>query len=129
MQADRRLAELLEGVYRPSEFYLRWMQQLSSLAFGTRIGRFFTLNLAVPFGGSYLIDKGLNHLLGIFLEGIHHYENPSTILLMGVFIFGLVNVRWFRKLVGQSLKDAYYSTKKNLVIRRCGVQFSRTSCR
>ena len=89
LQADRRLAELLDGVYRPAEFYLRWMQQLSSLAFGTRMGRFLTLNLAVPFGGSYLINNGLDHLYAIFLDDVHHYENPFSILLLGVFIFGL----------------------------------------
>jgi hypothetical protein len=115
LQADRRLAELLDGVYRPAEFYLRWMQQLSSLGFGTRIGRFLTLNLVVPFGGSYLINSGLYHLCAIFQDDIHYYENPSSILLLGVFIFGLVNIRWFRKFVGQSLKDAYNSTYKNLV--------------
>ncbi len=118
LKADRRLAELLEGVYRPAEFYLRWLQQLSSLGFGTRIGRFLTLNLAVPFGGSYLIYKGLNHLVGFFLKyskDINHYENFSTIVLLAVFIFGLVNIGWFRKFVGQSLKDAYHSTNKNFI--------------
>ncbi|MGA2059370.1 MAG: hypothetical protein ABSG67_02730 [Thermoguttaceae bacterium] len=118
LQADKRLAELLDGVYRPSEFYLRWLQQLSSLGFGTRIGRFLTLSLVVPFGGSFLIYKGLNHLVGFFLKhskDINHYENSSAIVLLGVFIFGLVNVRWFRKFVGQSFLDAYYSTNKNFV--------------
>jgi hypothetical protein len=118
LRADRRLAELLDGVYRPAEFYLRWLQQLSSLGFGTRIGRFLTLYMAVPFGGSYLINKGLNHLFTLFLKykkDIHHYEDSSTILLLGVFIFGLVNVGWFRKFVGQSLKDGCYSANKNLI--------------
>jgi len=116
LQADRRLGELLEGVYRPAELYLRWMQQLSSLAFGTRIGRFLTLNLAVPFGGAYLIYSGLNHLFEIFLKDIHYYEDRSIILLLGIFIFGLVNVRWFRKFVGQSLKDVYDSTRKTIFL-------------
>jgi hypothetical protein len=118
LQADRRLAELLEGVYRPAEFYLRWLQQLSSLGFGTHIGRFLTLNLAVPFGGAYLIYKGLNHLVGFFLKyskDINYYEDFSTIVLLGVFIFGLVNIGWFRKFVGQSLKEAYRSTNKKII--------------
>jgi hypothetical protein len=118
LRADRRLAEQLDGVYRPAEFYLRWLQQLSSLGFGTRIGRFFTLNLVVPFGGSYLIYKGLNHLAGFFLKyskDVNHYEDFSTIVLLGVFIYGLVNVAWFRRFAGQSLIDAYYSTSKNLI--------------
>jgi hypothetical protein len=115
LQADHRLGELLDGVYRPAEFYLRWMQQLSSLAFGTRIGRFLTLNIAVPFGGAFLIQKGLDHLLGLMLPDVHHYEFLSSTLLLGVFLFGLINVLWFRKLVWQSLKEAFYSTHKHII--------------
>ena len=115
LQADRRLGELLDGVYRPAEFYLRWMQQLSSLAFGTRIGRFLTLNLAVPLGGAFLIYNGLNHLLAIFLEDIHGYEDPSAIVLLGIFLFGLVNILSFRKLVWQSLKDSVNSLRKYFI--------------
>ncbi len=118
LRADRRLAELLDGVYRPAEFYLRWLQQLSSLGFGTRIGRFLTLNLVVPFGGAYLIYKGLNHLVGFFLKyskDINYYEDFSTIVLLGIFIFGLVNILRFRRFVGQSLLDAYRSTNKNII--------------
>ena len=118
LQADRRLAELLEGVYRPAEFYLRWLQQLSSLGFGTRTGRFLTLNLVVPFGGAYLIYKGLNHLVGFFLKyskDINYYENFSAIVLLGVFIFGLVNILWFRRFVGQSLKETYRWAAKNII--------------
>ena len=36
LRADRKLALALDGVYRRGEFYLRWMQRLSSLGFGTR---------------------------------------------------------------------------------------------
>ena len=118
LRADRRLAELLEGVYRPAEFYLRWLQQLSSLGFGTRTGRFLTLNLVVPFGGAYLIYKGLNHLVGFFLKyskDINYYENFSAIVLLGVFIFGLVNILWFRRFVGQSLKETYHWAAKNII--------------
>ena len=35
LRADRQLALALDGVYRRGEFYLRWMQRLSSLGFGT----------------------------------------------------------------------------------------------
>ncbi len=33
LRADRKLALALDGVYRRGEFYLRWMQRLSSLGF------------------------------------------------------------------------------------------------
>ena len=38
LRADGRLAVALDGVYQRGEFYLRWMQRFSSLAFGTRTG-------------------------------------------------------------------------------------------
>ena len=44
----------LDGVYRRGEIYLRWMQRLSSLGFGTRVGRFLTRFAVVPFGGAFV---------------------------------------------------------------------------
>ena len=35
LRLDRRLTTLLDGVYRPSEFYLRWLERLTALNFGT----------------------------------------------------------------------------------------------
>ena len=52
LRADRKLAIALDGVYRHGEFYLRWMQRLSSLGFGTGVGRFLTRFAVVPFGGA-----------------------------------------------------------------------------
>src|SRR5205807_4396075 len=46
LQVDRRLGASLDGVYHPGEVYLRLPQLLSSLAFGTRLGRFLTRYLA-----------------------------------------------------------------------------------
>ena len=54
LRADLNLADSLDGVYRKGEFYLRWIQRLSSLFFGTLLGRRFTLFVAVPFGGATL---------------------------------------------------------------------------
>ena len=55
LQADRKLAPRLDGVYRRREVYLRWPQQLSSLAFGTPPGRFLTQFIVIPFGGAYVL--------------------------------------------------------------------------
>ncbi|HEY6564319.1 MAG TPA: hypothetical protein VIY86_07460, partial [Pirellulaceae bacterium] len=66
--ADRGLAQVLDGVYRPAAIYLRWSQRLSSLAFGTPLGRFVTLHLALPFGGAFLALEGLRHLRDLFLK-------------------------------------------------------------
>src|SRR5262249_8930476 len=63
LQADRRLAGVLDGVYRRGEFYVRWLQRVSSLAFGTAIGRFLTQYVVIPFGGAYVALEGLEHLV------------------------------------------------------------------
>lgn len=62
LRADRRLNELLDGVYHGGEVYLRFPQRLSSLAFGTQRGRFLTRNLFVPFGAAFLGIEFFGHL-------------------------------------------------------------------
>jgi hypothetical protein len=62
LRADRGLAKILEGVYRPAAIYIRWTQRLSSLAFGTPFGRFLTLYLVLPFGGAYLMLAFISHV-------------------------------------------------------------------
>src|SRR5262245_64684625 len=43
LRADARLDLALDGVYRRGEIYLRWLQKLSSIFFGTAPGRILTL--------------------------------------------------------------------------------------
>lgn len=66
LRADRELSAVLDGVYNPGEFYMRWLQRLSSLAFGTQFGRFFTKFIAIPFGCSIVVLEGLDHLVHLF---------------------------------------------------------------
>lgn len=73
LRADRQLGQLLDGVYRPGAIYLRWSQRLSSLAFGTGIGRFLVRNLVLPFGGAYLGLAALVH----FIAPPHTTEPPK----------------------------------------------------
>jgi hypothetical protein len=73
LRLDRRLSTALDGVYRPGEFYLRWLQRVTSVLFGTAVGRWLTLFVLVPFGGAMLILDGLQYLLdntvGRFVAG------------------------------------------------------------
>jgi len=62
LRADRKLAQVLDGVYRPGAVYLRASQRLSSLAFGTGLGRFLVRHVVLPFGGAYLALAVLIHL-------------------------------------------------------------------
>ena len=43
LRLDRHLATALDGVYRPGEIYLRWLERLTAPAFGTTIGRWLVL--------------------------------------------------------------------------------------
>lgn len=111
LAADRALAERLDGVYRPGEVYLRWFQRFSALAFGTPVGRFVTLFIALPYGGAYVALKGLEEIvtvstkvlemLGKFVPThvteVHlHTVNPWSILLLGSVALGAINYVRFR---------------------------------
>ena len=68
IRANRRFAQDLDGIYHRGEIYLRWLQRLSSTAFGTYVGRFLTRYLILPFGGAYVALEGLHHVVELF----HH---------------------------------------------------------
>src|SRR5204863_528543 len=55
IRLDRRLATVLDGVYRPGEFYLRWLERIMSFNFGTRPGRLLTKYVTLPVGGGFLL--------------------------------------------------------------------------
>lgn len=72
LRADDQLDLALDGVYRRGEFYLRWLQVVSSFFFGTRIGRFVTMYLIIPFGGAVVIVEGTLHIVHMFQPRTHH---------------------------------------------------------
>lgn len=74
---DRTLKALMDGVYHPGEFYLRGMERVGSLAFGTQSGRFVCRNVLLPFGGSFLFLTVLEHLLHFFPGLKHIHLAPS----------------------------------------------------
>ncbi|HEY1785542.1 MAG TPA: hypothetical protein VGG30_08340, partial [Pirellulales bacterium] len=77
LEIDRLLADELDGVYRSGEIYMRLPQRLSSLAFGTPLGRFLTRYVAIPFGGAYLALEGLYHLVQLLLWVFGLSSQPS----------------------------------------------------
>jgi hypothetical protein len=134
LRADRRIALALDGVYRRGEFYLRWMQRLSSLGFGTRIGRFLTRFVVVPFGGAYVALAGVHEIIQLVSGRKTAYEHPSFdaeieaaaatpapagaesaihlasvefVFLLGLFLLFLVNSATFRRVVGRACVAAY----------------------
>jgi hypothetical protein len=111
LRADRRLAEVLDGVYRGGEAYLRGLQRLSSVAFGTRRGRFLTRYAVLPFGGAWVVLEGFQHLIGHVFRKVSgtrlHLVTPLSVILLGVFLLGLLYSDRFRRLVLWPLRQAY----------------------
>jgi len=97
LQANQQLADDLEGVYRRGEFYLRWLQRLSAVAFGTQTGRWLTLFALIPFGGAYIVLSFLAHLLHKLGGEASILTSWSAIGIGGVFLLGLIHLPRFRR--------------------------------
>src|SRR5262249_52636597 len=109
---DDLLSRSLDGVYRRGEGYLRWLQKISSVLFGTGIGRFLTLYFILPLLGSFTVLKGsqeMIHIVGKYAQHKRHPDVPdvattSTILGGAVFLFLLLHVPPFRRAVAFALR-------------------------
>lgn len=108
LQLDKRLSLDLDGVYRRGEFYLRWFQRLSSIFFGTPVGRFLTRFGLLPFLGAFVVLEGLQHIIGPILKPILGYElhlvSTLSVFITGYILLGLIYVDRFRKEVWNGLK-------------------------
>jgi hypothetical protein len=72
IRLDRRLASLLDGVYRPGEFYVRWLERFTSLKFGTGLGRWVTRFVTGPFLLAWLVLL----VLGLLAEELYTHVWP-----------------------------------------------------
>lgn len=104
LRADRILSHSLDGVYRRGEVYLRFLQRLSSILFGTVTGRFLTLYLLLPCIGSFMALQGAQHIVGPFCKLALHLEEPEIATLEteaagAVFLFLMLHLRPFRAAV------------------------------
>ena len=126
LQADKALGDVLDGVHRRGEVYLRWLQRLSALAFGTSVGRFLTLHLALPFGGSFVLLKGLDEINEVVISHITHTHihltSSTNILLLGTVALGIINYVRFRlqllallRLAGRVLRALLFDWPSRLV--------------
>ncbi|NUQ62048.1 MAG: hypothetical protein HUU20_06150 [Pirellulales bacterium] len=97
LRADRRMAAALDGVYRPGESYMRAIQRLSSLAFGTRSGRLLMRYLVLPFGGAYVVEAGVQHLVAALTGEEPGIEHMTTVLPLGIFLLLLINAETVRR--------------------------------
>ena len=96
LRCDRHLDRSLDGVYRRGEVYLRALQKLSSVLFGTPVGRVITLYFMLPLLGSFAVLEGLQHMVGPLahkLAGVHlHFASTRNLLGGAVILFGLLHV-------------------------------------
>ncbi|MBC7978619.1 MAG: hypothetical protein H7138_26840, partial [Myxococcales bacterium] len=70
LRCDLALSRSLDGVYRRGEVYLRFLQRISSVLFGTPLGRLLSLYLILPFLGSYTVLEGAYHMIVIVVDRI-----------------------------------------------------------
>lgn len=71
LRADHLLSRSLDGVYRRGEGYLRILQKISSVFFGTGLGRLLTLYLILPLLGSYTVFKGAQEMIDLVAKYTH----------------------------------------------------------
>ncbi|MEO8699788.1 MAG: hypothetical protein ABI867_07080 [Kofleriaceae bacterium] len=103
LRTDKLLAKSMDGVYRRGESYMRFLQKISSVLFGTPIGRFLTLYAMLPLLGAYATVQGLQHMIGPLwhkLFGIEPEIATTTSLVATTgFLWLLLHVRPFRTLM------------------------------
>ncbi|MCL6503578.1 MAG: hypothetical protein K6T86_12920 [Pirellulales bacterium] len=108
LKADRRLADVLEGIYRRAEVYLRWPQRLSSVVFGTRVGRMLVRYVGIPFGGAFMLFKFAAHIaleakgwLGHAVTEADHLSANRWVMLgtfcLGAFLLNVLYLEGFRR--------------------------------
>jgi hypothetical protein len=100
LRADRVLEGSLDGVYRSGEVYLRFLQKLSSILFGTKVGRFATRFALLPLLGAFAVVEGLQHMIGPIAHKITghepHIATPVTLYGTAAFLFLVIHIAVFR---------------------------------
>jgi hypothetical protein len=99
---NRRLAVALDGVYHRGEIYLRWMQRMVGVAFGTATGRRLTQWVAIPFAGAFVILKAVEHVIEMCIGSDVKLVDAMSMTLLGVLLMAIVNSRLVRGVVRQS---------------------------
>ncbi|MBI3072445.1 MAG: hypothetical protein HYY84_10055 [Deltaproteobacteria bacterium] len=128
LRADARLSGELDGVYRRGEIYLRGLQKLSSLGFGTISGRLLNLYALLPAVAAYIVLEGLQHIVGPIvqkLSGVHlHILTPISFALTASYVFGLIHSKAVRratvasaKALGTAVKFVFYAGPRFVLTR------------
>ncbi len=108
LRLDRGLAATLDGAYRAAPPYMTLMQRISSPLFGTAVGRLVTTNVLVPFGGAWVLLRGLEHII----EPITHYSfgviwhiyTQPRMLTIGVLLWAILHLASVRAVAWQAAR-------------------------
>lgn len=111
LRLDRRLAALLDGVYRPSEVYMRGLERLTALNFGTATGRLLTRYLTVPFGGAFVLCKAVTLALGEMHVEVSTLAQMIAFAVTGFLLLGLFHSASLRQGIAQALASAGRSAR------------------
>ena len=109
LKADKALATHLDGIYRRGDIYLRGLQKVSSLPFGTRVGRWLTLFFILPLGASfillYFVDHGIQPLVGLLgLDWQIDALNPTSFVVLALLVLALLHSLAFRAFAREVLE-------------------------
>ncbi|MGF1579226.1 MAG: hypothetical protein ACFCD0_07665 [Gemmataceae bacterium] len=124
---DRRLATLLDGVYRPSEIYMRWMEQFTSLGFGTRLGRVLTKYIAFPFGLAFITLMTAALLGDHFLHTKDHKIGPGQLIAQNVASSAMGTLEGPPPNSNLRAKQLYWSGTSALLIAAEGTEASKAA--
>ncbi|MBI4956706.1 MAG: hypothetical protein HY908_32105, partial [Myxococcales bacterium] len=129
LRIDRILSRTLDGVYRRGEAYLRALQILSSILFGTSVGRLLVLYVVLPLAGTYLVLEGSHHMVAPVLHVVGAPEPPpfltwpSFAITLAV-LFGLLHSALVRRAawaglcaVGRALRAVLWRAPRWLFTR------------
>lgn len=109
LEIDRILTHTLDGVYRPAEIYVRALQKLSSITFGTVPGRLLVLYLLLPIVCAYVVLEGLQHVVGPLVAKLPGVGEPElvggpSIAVTAAVLFALIHSSTARFLAKRLLK-------------------------
>ena len=108
LRLDDRLAATLDGVYRPAPVYLALMQRISAPFFGVKAGRLLTTHVLLPFGGAWIILRGLEHIIepvtAYSLGEMWHVYTRGRVLAIGIALWMLLHLPAFRAATWQAAR-------------------------
>ena len=108
LRLDERLAAAIDGAYREAPAYLSLMQRLSAPFFGWTGGRLLTTHVLLPFGGVWILLRGLEHVVEPITEyslgETWHIYTRARWLAVGCGLWAVIHLPAVRSAAVQALR-------------------------